>query len=278
MHFDTKEIKSDLHIHTIHSDGCLTVGEVLDIAKHKGLDCVSITDHDTVSGVSDAVLYGRQIGLSVIPGIEFSTFSIMPVHILGYGIDCNSPDLLQLTEGLLEQRQQRAMQILDKLSAYNINLDAEKLPKVNVGRSHIARLLKEAGYVSGIQEAFDRYLGEHRLAYVPSSRITPFRAVEAIKKSGGKAVIAHPLQLSVSKKLKPLIEGLKQYGLDGIEAYYPTHSPQQTEEFARLARQYGLFATGGSDFHYIARGSINGIGDTSCNLPRELRKYCSRQQ
>lgn len=265
-------IKSDLHIHTIHSDGSMTVGEVMDIAKHKGLDCISITDHDIVSGQNDAILYGKEIGLKVITGIEISAYSVTAVHVLGYNIDYNSPALVELLDDLLAQRQERAMQILEKLKRFNINLDESKLPAVNVGRSHIAQLLKAEGYVSTIQEAFDRYLGENKLAYVPSKRISPLMAVQAIKESGGMAVIAHPLQLYNSKKLIPLIEGLLPYGLDGLEVYYPTHSKEQTATFEKIAKKYNLFATGGSDYHGINKNNtINQLGGTYCNLPVELR-------
>lgn len=265
-------IKSDLHIHTIHSDGVMSVGEVMDIAKHKGLDCIAITDHDIVSGVNDAVLYGRQIGLKVVPGIELSAYSVMAIHILGYDIDYNNLQLLEMLQSLLSQRQERAEQILQKLQRFNIKIDKSQLPDVNIGRSHIAMALKAQGYVSSIQEAFDKYLGENRLAYVPSKRLTPIDAVKAIKQSGGKAVIAHPLQLHNTKKLIPLIEGLLPYGLDGIEVYYPTHSPKDIAFFEKLAKKYNLFATGGSDFHgFNKNNTINCIGETYCNLPKRLR-------
>lgn len=265
-------IKSDLHIHTLHSDGSMSVGEVMDLAKHKGFDAIAITDHDIVSGINDAVLYGKQIGLKVIPGIEISAYSVTAIHILGYNIDYNSLTFTELLEDLLVRRKERADEILEKLKRFNINLDKEKLPKVNVGRSHIAQLLKADGYVASIQEAFDKYLGENRLAYVPSNRITPLSAVKAIKHSGGMAVIAHPLQLHNSKKLIPLIEGLLPYGLDGLEVYYPTHTPQQVAQFEKLAKKYGLFMTGGSDFHGINKSNtINNIGGAFCNLPIELR-------
>lgn len=265
-------IKSDLHIHTLHSDGSMSVGEVMDIAKHKGLDCIAITDHDTVGGVNDALLYAREIGLKVVPGIEISAYSVVAIHILGYNIDHNSPALVEMLKDLLAQRYERACQILEKLKRFNINLDIDKLPKENIGRSHIAIALKEGGYVSSIQEAFDRYLGENRLAYVPSKRINPLSAVKAIKQSGGQAVIAHPLQLYNSKKLIPLIEGLLPYGLDGLEVYYPTHSAEQIAIFEKIAKRYGLFMTGGSDFHGINKSNtINNIGGATCNLPLELR-------
>lgn len=265
-------IKSDLHIHTNHSDGSMTVGEVMDIAKHKGLDCIAITDHDIVSGINDAMLYGKQIGLKVIPGIEFSTYSVAAIHVLGYNIDYNSPVLDEVLQDLLAKRKERAELILQKLKRFNIILDPQRLPEVNVGRSHIATALKEAGYVFSVQEAFDRYLGENKLAYVPSSRLSPLKAVQLIKQCGGKAVIAHPLQLYNSKKLIPLIEGLLPYGLDGLEVYYPTHNDKETATLLEIAKKYNLFATGGSDYHGINKNNlINQIGVTTCNLPKELR-------
>ena len=118
-------IKSDLHIHTIHSDGAMTIGEVMDLAKFKGMECISITDHDIVSGQSDAMLYGERIGLKVIPGIEISAYSVTAGHVLGYNIDYNCPVLIELLQELLTQRQERAKQILEKLAKYNINLDRE---------------------------------------------------------------------------------------------------------------------------------------------------------
>ena len=164
----------------------MTVGEVMDIAKHKGLSAISITDHDIVSGVSDALLYGKQIGLKVIPGIEISAFSVMAVHILGYGIDHNSPVLLEMLNDLLEQRQTRAQEILEKLKRFKIELDPQKLPTVNIGRSHIAMELKNEGYVSSIQEAFDRYLGENRLAYVRAKGYLRLRRCKRLKKAAAR--------------------------------------------------------------------------------------------
>lgn len=265
-------IKSDLHIHTTHSDGSLSVGEVMDIAKYKGLDCIAITDHDIVSGVNDAMFYGKKIGLKVIPGIEISAYSVMAIHILGYNIDYNSPQLDQLLQGLLQKRIERKDAILQKLKNLGINIDESLLPTVNVGRSHIAQALKAGGFVQSTQEAFDKYLGEDKLAFVRSPRITPIKAVEAIKQAGGKAVIAHPLQLYNNKKLIPLIEGLLPYGLDGLEVYYPTHNEENIKIFSDIAKKYKLFATGGSDFHGTNKNNlINQIGVTYCNLPKELR-------
>lgn len=265
------KLKSDLHVHTIYSDGSMPPAEVLDIAKHKGLQAIAITDHDTVAGVREAIEYGEHIGVKVISGIELSSRSIMSVHMLGYGIDYTNPELLEVLDDLLVKRQERKDLILEKLAKYNIKINEGNLPTLNVGRSHIAREIRNAGYVGSIQEAFDRYLGENRLAYVPSNRLLPMTAVELIKDCGGYAVIAHPMQLLNSGKLEPLIEGLLPYGLDGLEVYYPTHTEADIVKLGKIADKYGLIKTGGSDFHGIYKhGSVNMLGGSCCDLPKEF--------
>lgn len=263
--------KSDLHIHTTFSDGSMCPEEVIDIAKHKGLGAMAITDHDTVDGLRVAMPYAESVGMKLIPGIELSANSVMSVHMLGYDFEYDNPELLGVLDGLMIKRQERAGQILDKLAKYNINIDRTKLPEGNVGRSHIARELRNQGYVTSIQEAFDRYLGDNKLAYVPSNRLSPMHAVEIIKRYDGVAVIAHPMQLYHARKLEMLIEGLIPYGLDGLEVYYPTHSAKDIATLSSLADKYHLIKTGGSDFHGIYKaGAINMLGETTCDLPKEL--------
>ncbi len=264
-------LKTDMHVHTTHSDGSMSVGEVLDLAKFKELDGIAVTDHDTVSGVSEAIAYGQEIGLKVLSGIEISSYGVTSVHMLGYGIDHKSEQLAEILDELLIKRRERAMQMIAKLAKYNIYINEENLPRVNIGRSHIARELLKSGYVNSIQEAFERYLGDHGLAYIPSNRITPLKAVELICDIGGEAVIAHPMQLYHSKKLELLIEGLVPYGLGGLEVYYPSHSAKDIEILTGLCKKYGLFMTGGSDFHgAIKTGTMNMIGGTTCEMPNNL--------
>lgn len=264
-------MKCDLHIHTTHSDGSMSVGEVLDLAKYNGLECIAITDHDIVSGIEEAIEYGKQIGVKVIPGIEFSAYSTIPVHILGYNFDYKSEKLDILLQEILSKRIVRKDRILTKLREFKIEIDESKLPTINVGRSHIARELRNQGYVGSINEAFDRYLGENRMAYYPSSRLTPMRAVEIIAELGGQSVIAHPLSILKSKKLEMLIEGLKPYGLGGLECYYPNYSETEIQSLVEVAEKYGLFTTGGSDFHGQYKGTMNFIGACLCDLPDKLK-------
>lgn len=269
----SKPIISDLHVHTTHSDGSMTVREVLDLAKFKGIDCIAITDHDIMSGVQDAIEYGREIGINVINGIELSSFSITSIHVLGYCLDINNPLLNDTMQELLLKRRERKDKILKKLERFNIFINEENLPTENVGRSHIARELRDSGYVSTIQEAFDKYLGENCLAFVPSSRLTPIDAIKLINECDGFSVIAHPLQLHKMGKLELLIQALIPYGLDGLEVYYPNYSEKEKAELLELAKKYRLIVTGGSDFHGQTKASTNILGASVCELPKEFLPY-----
>lgn len=262
-------MRSDLHTHSIFSDGSCAVEDILDLAKHIGLECVSITDHDTVAGQHIAMQYGAKIGVKVISGIELSASAGVSVHILGYNIDYSSERIREEEKRLISLRRDRKDRILQRLRNMNIILDDSQLPQHNVGRGHIGALMVKEGYVKNINEAFDRYLGENKSAFVPDSRLAPFRAVELIAQIGGKSVIAHPLFHLRSGRLKSLIEGLMPYGLGGIEAYYPTHTAADTKEILSLAKHYGLFVTGGSDFHGVYK-ETNKLGICTCELPEEL--------
>lgn len=244
-------MKADMHMHSVYSDGTDNVGAVVSKAKAAGLGLMALTDHDTVKGVKEALAQGEKQGIKVLTGIEMSTYAICEVHILGYNVDVDSDALNTRLAQIEEQRLERIKAILCNLGKYNIALDEQKIfDRVGtVGRMHIAKQLIAKGYCQTVTEAFDRYLGERGLAYVPSKRITPLEGVKLIKAAGGLAVIAHPLVLSQKGRLEDLVAGLKTYGLDGIEAYYPTHTAEDCERLCRLAKSNGLFVTGGTDYH-----------------------------
>lgn len=241
-------MKADLHIHTTASDGSDSVEEVIDKAVGKGLDAIAITDHDNVDSLASGEKYA-QGKICFIRGIEFSAYSNTEIHILGYGIDYNSDILCSRIDELLKKRRERMRKILDRLLEYNIVLDDSGLDKKCVGRVHIARKLVSGGYASSVNEAFDRYLGTHGIVYVPSGRMTPIEAVRTISEAGGVAVIAHPQKFLDNKILPSLIEGLKRYGLKGIECYYPSHSESVSRRLEAIASEYGLIKTQGSDYH-----------------------------
>lgn len=251
-------MKADLHMHSVFSDGTDEVPAIVAKAKAAGLSLMSLTDHDTVNGVGLALEEGEKQGIKVLPGIEISTYAVCEVHILGYNIDINNDRLLTRLAEIEDKRHERIKAILTNLKKYNIELDEEKIfDRIGtVGRMHIAKQLLAKGYCQTITEAFDRYLGERGIAYVPSKRITPLEGVKLIKAAGGLAVVAHPLIFCQKGKLDDLIGGLKTYGLDGLEVYYPTHSLDDTAKLYDLAKKNRLIATGGTDYHGLNKKGV----------------------
>lgn len=251
-------MKADLHMHSVFSDGTDEVPAIVAKAKAAGLSLMSLTDHDTLKGVGLALEEGEKQGIKVLPGIEISTYAVCEVHILGYNIDINNDRLLTRLAEIEDKRHERINAILTNLKKYNIELDEEKIfDRIGtVGRMHIAKQLLAKGYCQTITEAFDRYLGERGIAYVPSKRITPLEGVKLIKAAGGLAVVAHPLIFCQKGKLDDLIGGLKTYGLDGLEVYYPTHSLDDTAKLYDLAKKNRLIATGGTDYHGLNKKGV----------------------
>ncbi|MFP4249613.1 MAG: PHP domain-containing protein [Armatimonadota bacterium] len=240
----------DLHIHSTCSDGSQTPEEIVAEAIEKKLTAIAIADHDTVQGVMPAIEAARDSDLLVIPAVEISTeYQKAEVHILGYWIDLESDQLRAKFVYVREARRRRANEIVGKLrqSGVEITLDdvMAQSDGVTLGRPHVAQALMQAGYVSGMQEAFDRYLGRDRPAFVKRYKLSPHEAVEAIREAGGCPVLAHP-GLGVSDRV---IEGLIETGIEGIEAYHTHHSPSNTRRAIGFAEENGLLITGGTDSH-----------------------------
>ncbi len=238
---------TDLHLHTTASDGRLTPVELVDWAKSKGLELISITDHDTVDGLEDGMRRAKELGVGFVKGIELSAYSICDVHVLGYNFD-TCVEFFEELEAVKGLRKERNIKIGQKLSSLGVKLDID-FSSNGLGRMNIAREMVAEGYVKDIGEAFDKYLATGAKAYVESKRITPIAAVKLIKKYGGFASVAHPKKFLTEKRLELIISGLKPYGLDGLEVYYPGHSQADVTELARIAKKYRLTPTGGSDFH-----------------------------
>lgn len=244
-------MKIDLHIHSALSDGTDSPKSIVDKAKRLGIGCISITDHDCIGAIKQVKEYAQENNIKFINGVELSTFSVSEIHILGYGFDENNAQLIERLDYFETKRKERATTILDKLYDLGIKLNRDELPKdsASVGRLHIAKLMVAQNYATSIPDAFDKYLGVNGKAYCPSKRITPFQGVELIKQAKGFSVIAHPLRFLQQNTLRPLIDGLLPFGLDGIEAYYPTHDKQVSDELKSLAKRFRLIATGGTDYH-----------------------------
>ena len=244
-----KLYKSDLHMHSTFSDGVLTPTELVDRAIKKGLSVVSLTDHDTVDGLDEMLQAGKDRDLKVIPGIELSSYAEHEVHILGYGIKYKDDSFIKALQKSKDCRYERNLELKKRLKEVGIDLDDVDFGEKNFGRVKIAKLMIERGYVSTIDEAFNKYLGREGIAYVMGNRLTPADAVKTIVDNGGVAVIAHPKKMFMTGELEDIIKELVPMGLGGLECYYPGHSLGEINIFTSLANKYNLLATGGTDYH-----------------------------
>ena len=239
----------DMHIHTTASDGVWTTRQVIEEAKKSRLDGISITDHDTVAAIPEAVSIGEELEFAIIPGIEFSTvWRDHNVHILAYWIDYEDEEFLRYLELMQEDRRTRCRRIADKLSYFGMPIDIEQLISTNgdsIGRPHLAKALVDNGYVENTREAFQKWLAKGAAAYVPRNPCCPFETIELIKKYHGAAVLAHPGKGVPDS----LVEQLAMFGLDGIEAYHPEHDRRMSQKYLRMGRFFRIAVTGGSDFH-----------------------------
>lgn len=249
----------DLHTHSCYSDGSHTPTQLVRLALHNRLQALALTDHDTVEGVAELLRCGREAGLTVLSGVEISaTWQHHTVHILGYGFDPELPELEHWLRPLQNGRTQRNQAILDKLRALGIAIDRQELEALSgqgqTGRPHIAHLLVRHGVVADFGEAFARYLGRGKAAWAPRFTYTAAEAIAMIHRAGGRAILAHPGMLSADMRvITAVVQELIRSGLDGLEVYYPAHSPALRRELIRLARKHGLLVTGGSDFHGSTR-------------------------
>jgi predicted metal-dependent phosphoesterase TrpH len=246
---------ADLHMHTNHSDGTLTPGELARLAREQAVDAVALTDHDTVSGLEDLIREAEREGLEVMPGIELSAkFSPGTLHILGYGFDFKGP-IVQRLEIFQKARADRNPQILDKLKSYGMPLTMEEVKALShaqgqIGRPHIAKAMEAKGYVESYEMAFRKYLTKGAPAYVTKASWEAGECIDMIHESGGVAVIAHPIQMKLQgMDLRDKVAELAQMGLDGLEVTHPDQKPEIQQTFRELAKEFGLLTTGGSDFH-----------------------------
>ncbi|MDR7556348.1 MAG: PHP domain-containing protein [Armatimonadota bacterium] len=243
-------MRIDLHTHTTASDGLLDPAALVAEAHARDVGLLAVTDHDTTAGVDPAMAAGRTLGVEVWSGVELSCdVPVGEVHVLGYFVRHELEWFQQLLDRLRAGRTDRARRMVERLAALGVPIAFERVAALAgggaVGRPHVARALVEAGWVRDIAEAFDRYIGRHGPAYVERVKISPAAAVRVIRAAGGLAVLAHPGWGAHEAIVPELVAA----GLDGIEVYYPDHSPAQVERYTALARQYGLLMTGGTDFH-----------------------------
>lgn len=252
-------IKADLHTHTYYSDGYHTPEELIQSAKQAGLTHLAITDHDNVDAIDEAIEIARGYDIEIVPGSEISAeHNGKETHILAYYIDHKNEELLDYLKNFRKERMKRAEKIIAKLNELDMAIKIEDVlvhvkGNGSVGRPHIAVAMIEGGFVNNYYDAFNKYIGDDKPAYVKKPNISTKDAIKLINRCGGLSFIAHPGKgLRHNNSLFEMIE----FGIDGIEVIHPSHTDYDIEYFRDIASQYFLLESGGSDFH---GGRINDV-------------------
>ena len=242
----------DLHTHSTASDGTFSPeGLVLEAAK-KQLKYLSLTDHDTIDGLSQITSIPDE--LIFINGVEISAEFPITLHILGYGFDPKNTELKSTLKELQTFRLNRNMKMIENMKALGFDITLEELEKEAggevIGRPHFAKLFAGKGYVGSYQEAFDKYLDKGKPLYMNKKRLHPKIAIQLLLDAGGIPVIAHPYQTKLSNnELEELIVELTVFGLMGIEVFYSQYTRDQVKFYKYIADKHSLLITAGSDFH-----------------------------
>jgi predicted metal-dependent phosphoesterase TrpH len=250
-------MRIDLHLHTSASDGLLSPAALVQAVLEADIAVFSVTDHDTVDALAQVEAPAASAGLRLVPGIELSAFwKGVEFHILGYFLDPRDPALLTFLRTTRDARRTRMQAMVNRLWALGIAVDIGEVLALasdgNVGRPHLARVLVRQGVVANTDEAFERYLGADRPAYVPRPDVTVRDAIRVIHAAGGMASLAHP---GVTGR-EDALPDLAASGLDAIEAYHAKHSIGLARHYRKVAERFGLLVTGGSDFHGPEGGGV----------------------
>lgn len=245
----TQQFRADLHTHTSFSDGTLSPEELIDKAIEVGLSGLAITDHDTIDAYTRALAYAKSRNFPLLGGVEFSTHHYgESFHLLAYCFRLNDPLLQALCTKHKTRRKERNRLMLERLNQMGIEIEeSELLPFLegSVGRPHIAKLLVEKGVVRSISDAFSKYIGDGKAAFVPGERMELSDTIDVVHKAGGIAILAHPHLMKRQRMLRRALE----LPLDGLECYYARLDPSRERPFVEIAEGRNWWMTGGSDFH-----------------------------
>jgi len=242
----------DLHLHTTASDGTLTPRQLVARVVRAGIRVLSVTDHDTMAGVAETAEAAAPHGVEVLPGIEITAvLDRRDVHMLGYFLDAAPPGLEEFLVGQRDDRVARVRKMAVLLAGCGMPIDIDRL--IEVGRSErrslarplVAQALVVAGHVASVPEAFDRWIGDGRPAYVARQGAAPTEVVQIVARAGGVAALAHPGLLGHDDLIPSLVDA----GLEAIEVYHSEHDIAAQRRYLNVARGHGLAVTGGSDYH-----------------------------
>jgi predicted metal-dependent phosphoesterase TrpH len=242
-------LKIDLHTHTNYSDGVFSPVELVKKAHQRGLDIISITDHDSINGINEAIVCAKDLGIEIITGMEISTdIDDKEIHLLAYFIDIDNEELLKYLSFFRDERMHRAKRIVQKLRKLGLQISMDDVvahaQNCAIGRPHIAYAMIELGLIKNYNEAFEKYIGDYGPAFERKIHVSPQSALKLISDANGLSFIAHPGYMKEN-----LLLSLIKAGIDGIECIHPSHSENQIQFYRGIVNQYCLLESGGSDYH-----------------------------
>lgn len=255
----------DIHTHSKASDGEYEAAELAERAAASGLTVWGLCDHDTVAALVAAGDAATRLGIRFVPGLELSAFlDRQEIHLLGHFVDPRHQALRDFEDLLAVKRRERMGLIIEKLASLGVHVRAEQIERHSggktIGRPHVAKAIVEEGHASTLKEAFDRYIGEGRPAYVQRFRLEAADAVALVRGAGGTVTVAHP---GITRLERGELKRLKEAGIVGLEVAHPEHNPSMREKYARLAVELDFVPTAGSDYHGAAVSPGRQLGAVS---------------
>ena len=257
------DLKKDLHMHTVYSDGRLTPEQLIDMRVSEGYELLAITDHDGIGGSVKGAPYAEKLGVKYIYGIEFDSEDELgkDIHMLGYGFDPENEVFLDKLIEVISCRNDRNERFRAELERMGHKISSKEIMSVNdgryVGKPTFATILHRRGVVNTIAEAFDTIFRTPGLKAIEKETLQTKEVINVIHAAGGLAVLAHPMEQrrrdesfkDFEPRMYRLIDRMREYGIDGLECHHPSASPEQQELLVQYAKKYGLMITRGSDFH-----------------------------
>ncbi|HVR31450.1 MAG TPA: PHP domain-containing protein [Acidimicrobiia bacterium] len=268
----------DLHTHSTSSDGSLTPTELVELAATIGLEAIALTDHDTLDGVKLAQEAASAAGIELIPGVELSLdWDRGGMHMLVLWLEPGSGPLQDRLAAIQDARNNRNARIIGRLNELGLDITLAEVEEQagdgSVGRPHFAAVMVRKGFVTDIKAAFDEYLANGRPGYMSRQRLGPEEAIELARRSGGVPILAHAhtLGLDNQAEVEAVLARLSNAGLVGIECHYGSYDADERAGYARMARRFGLLASGGSDFHGTYKADVAlGRGSVGIDVPAHL--------
>lgn len=263
----------DLHTHSTYSDGTCTPAELIALARKAGLSALVLSDHNTVAGLPSFLDSAQGSGVEAVPGIEFSTeYQDIELHILALYIrPCHYRQINELLQEFLDRKDRANFELVQRLQKAGMALDYGAIKEKAAGsinRAVIAAQMVHMGYCSSVKEAFSNWLSPKRGYYIPPRRPDAYEIIRFIKSLGAVAVLAHPFLSLEEQQLREFLPEAVAAGLDGMEVYYSTYDREQTRLALKIAEEYGLLSSGGSDFHGENKPDISiGTGKGELAVP-----------